>query len=544
MLANLLKVVIACTIGFSALSQDCFLEVPNDPLNTGLFQPWFVSTNPISTVNCSQTVHGTEVFVEATIVDTQTGKLFVYNPLVIDKGTQPAVPPFTGTLPSHNQVIINVGANGNSVTLIQPDGVNSLQIGKCVNGLPGGTIFGQVAYCNAVSFYTTVNSLIGAGTLVVPPLQNTLLGDVCPTTRSFGIVDNDPSDNVVTQYLLTSDGKIAQDTPANRQALNVTRVIGNGSDNRLLANFIDIAVGCAIYSAPDLINGTIPRLSNALNEIQANLNSPVDPATALVPSNDEMVLNNGVQCLQKLNLYRQGVNQPVVDILSDQLNINFCNGMKDFGVPFLILHQTEFQNFNSPDATGNNLLNFLCNRFFNSWNNLKCQALVNITSPITVTVDPNTGGAISNNLNTLVTVTTPVCCGTTVPTTINLCGTAYNNVNCTESCPNGVNTECITPGFTCFVVSSVNIPAYCNYKNVCGSNCTDKCPMFLDSECVTPGHTCVKDLNNSCKFDPNANRTLNTSPHNLPLVGSLASSVRVSSFVLMSILLILVMSLQ
>jgi hypothetical protein len=33
-------------------SQDCLLTVPDDPLNTGLFKSWFVSTNPISELNC------------------------------------------------------------------------------------------------------------------------------------------------------------------------------------------------------------------------------------------------------------------------------------------------------------------------------------------------------------------------------------------------------------------------------------------------------------------------------------------------------------
>ena len=99
-------------------SQDCFLTVPNDPLNTGLFVPWFVSTNPISQVNCSQLTDGAEVFVEATIFDINNNNFFVYYPLVIDINTEPAVKPDVVALPPNNIVVIHFGINGDTITLL------------------------------------------------------------------------------------------------------------------------------------------------------------------------------------------------------------------------------------------------------------------------------------------------------------------------------------------------------------------------------------------------------------------------------------------
>ena len=102
----ILKSLLFITLTIFGNTQDCFLEVPEDPLNKGLFQPWLLSTNPISDVNCTQTNTDSAVFVEATILDIDTGKFFVYNPLVIDYGTEPAVFPANGTLPNNNVVII------------------------------------------------------------------------------------------------------------------------------------------------------------------------------------------------------------------------------------------------------------------------------------------------------------------------------------------------------------------------------------------------------------------------------------------------------
>ena len=86
--------------------------------------------------------------------------------------------------------------------------------GNCVNGLttPVVSIFGQVAYCNAVAFFAEAYNLIQAGTLVVPPLGMANDKQPCPTVRDFFVVDMDQSDNVVTTYLVLGP-QIAQVIP-------------------------------------------------------------------------------------------------------------------------------------------------------------------------------------------------------------------------------------------------------------------------------------------------------------------------------------------
>ena len=73
-----LKKFLYFLIGQIVFSQDCNLLVPNNALSSGLFKPWFVSTNANSQSLCSQLNPKTSVFVEATILDIDTGNFFVY----------------------------------------------------------------------------------------------------------------------------------------------------------------------------------------------------------------------------------------------------------------------------------------------------------------------------------------------------------------------------------------------------------------------------------------------------------------------------------
>jgi hypothetical protein len=517
MFKSLFSFLLTISLSF-VKSQDCYLSVPFDPLNTGLFSPWYLSTNPISEINCSQLTNGTEVFVEATIYDVDNHNFFVYNPLVIDILTLPALQPKVVTLPSNSVVIIHIGINGNSVTLIPniTENLNSLEIGKCVNGLPNGSLFGQFAYCNAIEFYQTVNNDINKGLLQIPPILNSTLGDICPTTRSFSIVDQDQSDNVLTQYIITKDLKLAQDTPYNRDFLKVLKIISNGSDNRLLSEFINSAIGCKSFKACNLVHKNIKQSSVALNEIQANL-IPISLDVALVPSFNPMVLDNNLESIEKVNLYRDGVNQPHILSLDINNNINYCIKMSNLTPPFLIKHESEFSNMISPvENISNNLLNFLAFRFEKSWEILKCKELTKIDSPITTILDPVSKLVISNNLldmlttpasptfNKPTTSVTNTYTSTSVLTTQLLCGNRPNNVNCNERCISGLNSDCITPDFQCYIVENNYIN--CNIFNFCGNDiynlkCSEPCPLGFDSECKIKGDTCFKDIINICSIN-------------------------------------------
>src|SRR5436305_450681 len=80
---------------------------------------------------CASANGGSEgVFIDATIL-SPNGQLQVYNPLVIDQGTKPAVAPVAPTIAAGSQVIISVGANGNAVALVGP----GIRQGNCIDAL-------------------------------------------------------------------------------------------------------------------------------------------------------------------------------------------------------------------------------------------------------------------------------------------------------------------------------------------------------------------------------------------------------------------------
>ena len=74
----------------------------------------------------------------------------------------------------------------------------------------------------------------------MPALGTASDGLPCPSTRDFGLVDMDQSDNVTATYLILPDGSIAQNTAANQAALAAkgAKVEVNGSDNGLLDNSV------------------------------------------------------------------------------------------------------------------------------------------------------------------------------------------------------------------------------------------------------------------------------------------------------------------
>lgn len=402
----MLKLITTLILTFISISfaQNCGLIVPADPLTAqGLATPYILTSldpaNPCSIINT-----GSAVFVEATILDNDNGNLFVYHPLVVDNIGQIAVPIVVPEIPIVSTIGLWFGANGDSVTLIGTvsniTGINSLQQANCVNGLPNSN-FGQFAYCNAVKFFNVANRFINVGLIKLPPIGNTLYGVPCPNTRHFGIVDQDQSDNVISTYIITTDLKIAQNTAENRKNLNVLLIVGNGSDNRLVDVFVGPAIGCESFKVPDLADPTLMISSLALNELFASQLGVTNNNVAIVPSGDPMCLFNDAPNLQKLNLYRQGVNQPVIQQLDPNNNLNYCNQMSTIGGPFLALHSLFLKASQSPDQNvGDNLFNFLANRFVNSWAELNCLSATTNQSPITVTLNAN-GVAIANNINTV-----------------------------------------------------------------------------------------------------------------------------------------------
>ncbi len=140
----------------AAVNMDCTLIVPPDPLTAkGLATPYqLVATNAANGA-CNEANKGQAAFVQGAVIDPATGKISIYNPLVIDQGTQPATAPVVPTLPNNGIVALWFGFNGNNLTLQGTN--NSLAHGRCVNGQQG-SIFGQFAYCNAPTFFAVATS--------------------------------------------------------------------------------------------------------------------------------------------------------------------------------------------------------------------------------------------------------------------------------------------------------------------------------------------------------------------------------------------------
>src|SRR5208282_1567156 len=288
------------TAAEAAASMNCTLTVPANPLSAqGLATPWQLGDG------CSMANAGTEgAFVEATIL-APNGQAQVYNPLVITAGTTAAATPAAPTIARGSQVIIDVGFNGTNLVLQGP----GARQGRCIDAL-GQSVIGQVSACNAVNFYNLANFEIARGTLKVPPARTSLDGQPCLTTRSFAVVDQDQSENVITSYLINGNGQTAQNTAANATAIAGATTLVNGSDDKLLAAFLDPANGCTPFAATDPTDPAGTSGSQALNELSARVNQ--QGTIAVVPPNDEMTLVNSAFSIAKMNVYRSLVDQPLL----------------------------------------------------------------------------------------------------------------------------------------------------------------------------------------------------------------------------------------
>ncbi len=346
---------------------NCILLVPPNPLSAqGLATPYKLLPP------CHEADPATAAFVQGAVVDTATGVISVYNPLVIDQGTTPAIAPVVPQLPVNHLVALWFGFNGNTLTL-QGDGVRQ---GQCVDGLV------QFAYCNAPAFFKAVNQnpQVNIPALVTSPVD----GKMCPTVRDFSIVDQDQSDNTTTTYLLTPSGQTAQNTAANRAALGTT-LAKNPSDERLLT-LVDAALGCSPYEAPDLADNGNPVPALPLNELQAAAFQGAP--SALVPANDPFVLVNGQPNLEQLNAYRLGVDQQPAAFLADASTTAYCRNLLQIAPARLALDKPFTQVKPSADpAVASNLFAFLAQRFVFTFENqgLNCTGLLKVSDPVNLT---------------------------------------------------------------------------------------------------------------------------------------------------------------
>jgi hypothetical protein len=434
----------------------CLLTPPANFLSAqGLATPWQLSGTTGGTP-CTEENANTAVFVEATIFDPATGALSAYDPLVVDQGTQPAAAPVVPTLPRNAAVAIWIGANATVVlpggVRGCTDGTDSVfsQQAYCnvpqflnavrgrlnkaaTTGNTGGTTTGTTMGTGPgnrgngnrgngagnnrgrgnrgnpgngmrpmANFIPNFPSGWGGrlpngqgGRITVPQIGTATDGKPCPTSRDFMIVDQDQSDNDYTHYLVVNGNQVAQDTTANRQQFPNAQITFNGSDEGTVVPGVDAALGCKPWAVTDLADPNQTISTGLLNEIQASVfqGQPV----ALVPALDDFVTNPSVsltQDLNKLNNYRQQVDQPRVASLNQANTTTYCQNLLKVGLPRIANDQNLLANQPSPfPATANNLFTFIANRFMATFSSnpgfLQCTNLLHVANPVTVTTDGN-----------------------------------------------------------------------------------------------------------------------------------------------------------
>jgi hypothetical protein len=375
---------------------DCTLTLPTNPLTAaGLATPFKLS-------GCDQRQFAAQgCFAEAAILDTTNGNLSIYHPLVVNNGDVAGtdfITPTPVTLPANSVVAIWFGSNGNSLTLAG-------DTNGCVDG-NGGSVFGQVAYCNAPAMFTAAQKAVSAGQITIPPpgQATKATGQACIAgTRDFRMIDMDQSDNVVTTYLLINGQKLAQNTPANAAANKGAEELSNGSDNALLNDFLQPTMGCDSLSVPSLTAPTGSTKALLLNELLSAEHPPATPA--LVPENDPMVVNNGQPDLTKINLYRAGVGQTPAASLADANGTTYCQNYAQSGI-FIQQNAQLFSGGTTPDAaTANNLFTFMANRFATSFGPvpaLGCQTIFGLADSPVAQASNGAGVVTSASINTAI----------------------------------------------------------------------------------------------------------------------------------------------
>src|SRR5271154_201762 len=147
---------------------NCDIIVPANPLSArGLATPYQLTgtdgRTPAESGGRMSDAVKLGAFVQATILDPATGALSVYDPLVVTQGTRPAVRPSVPTIPANAVVTIDFGFNGKDLFQVGAT-PTTLADANCVNG-QAGSVFGQVSFCNGISFFDAVKKAEREGLL-------------------------------------------------------------------------------------------------------------------------------------------------------------------------------------------------------------------------------------------------------------------------------------------------------------------------------------------------------------------------------------------
>ena len=103
-------------------NPNCTLIVPANPLTAqGLATPYQLTATDPAAGPCDESNNNQTAFVQGAVLNAGTGQISIYDPLVVNAGTQPAVAPVVPTLPAGAVVAVWFGYNGNTLTLAGAD---------------------------------------------------------------------------------------------------------------------------------------------------------------------------------------------------------------------------------------------------------------------------------------------------------------------------------------------------------------------------------------------------------------------------------------
>jgi len=270
-----------------------------------------------------------------------------------------------------------MGSNSNFLTLGNPVGIAN---GLCTSG-PANSPFGQFAFCNVDKFWATLMLLNNAGKVIVPAPGIAKDGLPCPTLRDYFITDMDPSDGVLTLYLVTNQNLLMQRTQKNMNANkgNIKVQLANDGDNRLVSKFVLPAIGCKVWTVPDLADPGMNRPANILNILQAAAYAPLP--WSLLPALDPMTTANGAPDVGKINMYKSAIYEQTIVNIGEADTTHFCLSYNSIAVPRLKNLAPLLKNFGSPAPPANNLFQFMITRATTTWATLNCQSLTTIPDP-------------------------------------------------------------------------------------------------------------------------------------------------------------------
>ena len=359
----------------SAVNTDCDIIVPAHPLTAkGLATPYQLTGHADSSPGASgcQMINSVKLgaFVQATILDTRTGALSVYDPLVVTKGTRPAVAPGGAEAAQprrhhhrHRLQRRDPPPGRRDAGRAPPGPLHRRRTGLA---LRAGVVLQRPRLLQGG---LRPRALRAAGHPVRRDFQEDGRdrgragnGPGLPDRAQLLMVDQDPSDNVTTAYLLNpATGRTAQATAADKGAHAARQDAGQRQRQRPHRQLP--RPGARLHPVGSARPGE-PRRDDHVPGARRVARRRYEPKNAaLIPENDGMVTDIGGNIdLAKANLYRSEIGQPLVNKRTQASSSPqmFCQNLINIQTPFLAANERVLAAAPSPVPTaGDTLYTFL-----------------------------------------------------------------------------------------------------------------------------------------------------------------------------------------